>query len=51
MSQPGQLGRILLTGNQRLDHLPPTQTHDVCDHRVQFDVGVLERLLYPQDVA
>jgi hypothetical protein len=51
IGQAGKLGRVLLTGNQRLDHLSAARAHDVGDHRVQLDVGILKRLLYPQDVA
>src|SRR5215510_13652912 len=32
IGQAGELGGILLTGDQRLDHLPPTETHDVRDY-------------------
>src|SRR5262245_8087271 len=51
IGQTGELGGILLTGDQRLDHLSAACAHDIGDHRVQLDVGVLESLLNAQDVA
>ena len=51
IGQECELGRVGLTGNQRLDHRPAALTHDVGDHRIQLDVGVFERLLDAQNVA
>jgi hypothetical protein len=51
VGETGELGRLVLAGDQRFDHLSPAQAHDVGDHRIQLDVCVFERLLNAQDVA
>ena len=47
----GQLGRIALACDQRIDDRPTAFAHDVGNHRIQLDVGVFERLLQPLDMA
>jgi len=51
MSKAGELRRIGLAGNHRLDHRPGALAHNVGDHRIQFDVGILEGLLHALNVA
>ena len=41
----------LTRGDQRFDHPTAGQTDDVGDHRVELDVGVLQRLLQALDMA
>ena len=43
--------RVGFAGDQRFDHATAGQAHDVGDDRVELDVGVLQRLLQPLDVA
>ena len=50
---PGQLGQhlgVALPGDQRLQHGPPGDAHDVGGHRGQLDQGVLQQLLQPLHV-
>jgi hypothetical protein len=47
----GELAVIGLAVNHCLDHRAAALAHDVRDHRIQFDVGILERLLHALDVA
>jgi hypothetical protein len=47
----GQLERISDVVDHRLDYSPATEAHDIGDHRVEFDVGLLQRLLNPPDMA
>jgi hypothetical protein len=49
--QASELGRIGLTCHERLNHRPAALAHQLRDNRVQFDVGIFERLLYAQNVA
>jgi hypothetical protein len=49
--QGGQRGRIGLAGDQGLDDGAPAHPRDVGQHRGELDVGVLQRLLQPLDVA
>ena len=49
--QRRQHRRIALALHQRLDHPPPAHAHDVADHRVELDVGVLQGLLQAQRMA
>src|SRR5262245_22650252 len=51
MGKASKLGRAVLAGDQRLDYCPPTYAQHIRNRRVQLDVSVLERLLYPQDVS
>ncbi len=51
VGQPGQGVGIAFSSNQRLDHRPTAEAHDVRDDRVELDVGVLQRLLQPLDMA
>src|ERR1700720_3736433 len=51
MGQLGQPLGIAFAGNQALDHCPTAEAHDVRDDRVELDVGVLQRLLPPWDMA
>jgi hypothetical protein len=46
-----QLGRIALACDQRIDYRPTTFAQEVADQRIELDVGILERLLQPLDVA
>src|SRR5215469_12804765 len=46
MGERGQLGRVGLAGDQRLDHRPAAAAHDVGQNRLQLDVGFLQRLLH-----
>ena len=41
---------IALAGDQRLDHRPAGQTHDIRDHRVELDVGIFQRFLQTLDM-
>src|SRR5215831_16225673 len=41
----------LTCGDQSLDHPPAAQPDDVADHPIELDVGVLQRLLQPLDMA
>src|SRR4051812_48492117 len=49
--QGGQRGRISLAGDQGLDDGAPAPPRDVGQPRAELDVGVLQRLLQPLDVA
>jgi len=51
IGEAGKFGGIGLAGNHRLDHRPAALAHHVGDHRIQFDVGVLQRFLHALDVA
>jgi len=45
VGQRRQSARIAYARNHRLDYPPPAGAHDIGQHRVQFDVGLCERLL------
>jgi hypothetical protein len=50
---PGQLGEhlgVAPPGDQRLQHRPSGDPHDVGGHRGQLDQGVLQQLLQPLHV-
>ena len=51
IGKTGQFGGVGFARNQRLDHGPAALAHHVGEHRIQFDVGVLQRLLHAQHVA
>ena len=51
MRQLGKPGGVGLAVDQRLDHRPAADPGDVGDRRIELDVGVLQRLLQPLDVA
>ena len=50
VGQRRQPARIAYARNHRLDDPPAAGAHDVGEHRVQFDVGLCERLLNPLDM-
>src|SRR5439155_18473042 len=47
----GQLGRVGLAGDQRLDHRPAAAPHDIGQNRHQLDGGFLQGLLQALDRA
>ena len=51
VSQSRQSSGLGFTGDQRFDHAPAGQTDDVGDRPLELDIGVLQRLLQPLDMA
>ena len=61
MGEAGQSLRIALAvglqptgltrGDQSLDHPPAAQPDDIVDHPIELDLGVVQRLLQPLDMA
>src|ERR1700746_2391863 len=43
MAKRGELFGIRLACDHGLQHAPPAGAHDVCDHRTQLDVRLLQR--------
>ena len=51
VGQGSQSSRVGFAGDQRFDHPTTGQADDVGNHRVEFDVGVFQRLLDALDVT
>ena len=51
VAQRRQFAGIANALDDRLDHAPTVDAHDVADHRIQADVGLGQRLLDALDVA
>ncbi len=51
LGQVGQRGRIRRAGDQRRQHPPARDAHDVRGHVAQLDVGPFQRLLQPIDLG
>jgi len=47
LGHAGQYVRVTLTGEERLQHLPPGHAEDVSGHTGQFDAGVSKFFLQP----
>ena len=50
-AQLGNLARVALAGNDRLEHANPAYPHRIGQHRGELDVGVLQDLVDPVLVA